>query len=133
MRRLSTEARIWVFGSRHRHEREPDGEQHLIEFVAAIQSPIQQAFQHDAAECNDHDGDCEGKRKRHGIAHHQRGHDVAAGGGEDAMRQVGDAHQPHCHRQSDRNEVQHHREGQAVEGDAGDGGQYRVHAPRPPV
>ena len=110
---------------RDRHENQPHRHQHLVEFVAAVEPPVQQALDRQAAERGGHRGGGERRHERHARPAHQTGDDIAAQHREDAVRQIDKAHQPHRHRQPDRYQVQHHRKGEAVEADA-DGGRNRV-------
>ena len=113
--------------ARHRHEDEPHRQQNLVELVAAIEPPVEEALDRDAGNRRRQRRGGERQRERHPEPVHQAGHHIAAEHREDAVRQVDKAHHPHRHRQPDRDQVEHHRKRDAVEADADDRGKGVAH------
>ena len=103
-----------------RHEDQADREQHLFQLAGIVEPRIEHPLQYDAGERHDDAGDDQRRRERHAVAVHHRHGDIAAGHGEHAMREVGEAHQAHRHRQADRDDVENHRIRCSVEQDADD-------------
>ena len=112
--RLVAEEKI---GDRHRHQHQPDREQHLIERAGAIEPAIERPLERDADERGHDKGDRQRGQKRHAGAVHQQGRDVAAQHRERAVREVDEVHQPQRHREPAAEHEQQHAVSNAVEQD----------------
>ena len=109
------------------HEREPDGEQHLVERARAVEAAVERdarAPRRAAPIATNTSGSVE--PERHAEAAHQRDAQEAAHHRERAVREVDEVHQAHRHRQAEADQEQQAAVGDTVEEDADQGS----HAPR---
>ena len=85
----------------HRHEREADGEEHLVEVARAVEPAVERALHHHAGGGHAEEGERQRREEGHAPAHHQPHREVAAEHREGAVREVDEVHQPHRHRQAE--------------------------------
>jgi len=82
---------------RHRHENQPDRQQHLVELVAAIKPAVEKSLDHDAAERRQDGCSDERQAERHAVPVDEASHDIAAQHRKDAVCEIDKAHHPHRH------------------------------------
>ncbi|MNV45453.1 hypothetical protein D3C71_1372510 [compost metagenome] len=104
-------------GRGNQHEAQADREQHLLEFLSAVQVAQHERFEQTTQQ----------RRRQDRGGHRQpeaplrlaceQGRAVATDHGEGTVAEVHEPHQAQRHRQADRNDEQHHAVGQPVDED----------------
>ncbi len=104
-----------IGGTRHRHQRQADGEQHLAQLRRAVETPVEGRLEARADRADAEEGDRQRYQERPTQRIGDRDGKIAAQHGEGAMRQIDEIHHAHGDRKPDRHDEQKDAVGQAVE------------------